>query len=182
MSRKIQVRLIMQLRAAGLSQSEIARTHHMSKSSVSEVFSIAQERQISFSALENLSHEECYRLFFPDREQPETTYSQPDYAAVHRELPRTGVTLKLLWKEYRDRCKLQSLLPYGYSRFCSSKRTTSLPFPPLRTVRESFPSHGSSLSKASSSETRLKTSNLGYEYFCDTMDVPSPSAFYRRFE
>lgn len=119
MSRKIQVRLIMQLRAAGLSQSEIARTHHMSKTSVSEVFRIAQERQISFSVLENLSNEECYRLFFPDKEQPETTYAQPDYAAVHRELPRTGVTLKLLWKEYRDRCKLQSLLPYGYSRFCS---------------------------------------------------------------
>jgi transcriptional regulator len=31
MARKIQVKLIMQLRAAGLSQSEIARTHHMSK-------------------------------------------------------------------------------------------------------------------------------------------------------
>ena len=43
MARKIQVKLIMQLRAAGLSQSEIARTHHMSKSSVSEVFLIAKE-------------------------------------------------------------------------------------------------------------------------------------------
>lgn len=119
MARKIQVRLIMQLRAAGLSQSEIARIHHMSKTSVSEVFRIAQERQISFADLEKRSNEECYRIFFPDKQPQETVFEQPDYAAVHRELPRTGVTLKLLWKEYRDRCKCQGLLSYGYSRFCN---------------------------------------------------------------
>lgn len=119
MARKIQVRLIMQLRAAGLSQSEIARTHHMSKTSVSEVFSIAQERQISFAELEEHSNEECYRMFFPDKQVTEAVFEQPDYAAVHQDLPRTGVTLKLLWKEYRDRCKQQELLAYGYSRFCN---------------------------------------------------------------
>ena len=68
MARKIQVRLIMQRRAAGLSQSEIARTHHMSKTSVSEVFRIAQERQISFADLEGRSNEECYRMFFPEKQ------------------------------------------------------------------------------------------------------------------
>ena len=107
MARKIQVRLIMQLRAAGLSQSEIARTHHMSKTSVSEVFSIAQERQISYDALKEKSNEECYRLFFPDKHQEEQVYEKPDYEYVHRELSRTGVTLKLLWKEYRDHCLKQ---------------------------------------------------------------------------
>ena len=56
MARKIQVRLIMQLRAAGLSQTEIARTHHMSKTSVSEVFSLAQERKITFADLEEKSN------------------------------------------------------------------------------------------------------------------------------
>lgn len=122
MARKIQVRLIMQLRAAGLSQSEIARTHHMSKTSVSEVFSIAQERQISYDALKEKSNEECYRLFFPDKHQEEQVYEKPDYEYVHRELSRTGVTLKLLWKEYRDHCKLRSLLNYGYVRFCSGYR------------------------------------------------------------
>lgn len=119
MARKIQVRLIMQRRAAGLSQSEIARIHHMSKTSVSEVFRIAQERQISFADLEGRSNEECYRMFFPEKQTQEEVFEQPDYAAVHRELPRTGVTLKLLWKEYRDRCKRQGLLSYGYSRFCN---------------------------------------------------------------
>ena len=118
MARKIQVRLIMQLRAAGLSQTEIARTHHMSKTSVSEVFRLAQERKITFADLEEKSNAECYRLFFPSKHPEETLYESPDYGYVHKELSRTGVTLKLLWKEYRDRCKCQSLLAYGYSRFC----------------------------------------------------------------
>lgn len=114
MARKIQVRLIMQLRAAGLSPSEIARTHHMSKTSVSEVFSIAKERQITYADLEEKSNEECYRLFYPDKHPEETVYEQPNYSYVHKELSRTGVTLKLLCKEYRDRCKRQSQLTYGF--------------------------------------------------------------------
>ena len=28
----------------------------------------------------------------------------PDYASVHKELQRSGVTLNLLWLEYCDRC------------------------------------------------------------------------------
>jgi len=119
MARKIRVKRIMQLRAAGLSQSEIARDNHMSKTSVSEVFRIAQERQISFADVEGKSNEEAYRMFFPDKHPEETIYEQPDYATVHKELPRTGVTLKLLWKEYRDRCKHHGLTSYGYTRFCN---------------------------------------------------------------
>ena len=42
MTKKIAVKLIMQLRAAGMSQSAIARERQMSKSSVCEVFQIAQ--------------------------------------------------------------------------------------------------------------------------------------------
>ena len=119
MARKIQVKLIMQLRAAGLSQSEIARTHHMSKTSVSEVFTIAQERRISYADLQSCSVSECYQLFFPDRKAQEVLYAQPDYTSIHNELPRTGVTLKLLWMEYRDKCRRLGQLPYGYSRFCN---------------------------------------------------------------
>ena len=39
MSNKISVKLILELKAQGLSQNEIARTRHMSKSSVSDVYS-----------------------------------------------------------------------------------------------------------------------------------------------
>ena len=118
MARKIQVKLVMQLRHSGLSRSEIARTHHMSKKSVCEVFSIAEDRKISYDDLSDKTNEECYRMFYPDRHQEETVYEAPDYAYVHGELPKTGVSLKLLWKEYRDLCTSHGTLSYGYSKFC----------------------------------------------------------------
>lgn len=60
MAKKIQVRLIMHLRAAGMSQTAIARERHMSKSSVSDVFQIAEERNISYANLEEKTPDEVY--------------------------------------------------------------------------------------------------------------------------
>ena len=41
--------------------------------------------------------------------------SQPAWAHIHRESRRKGVTLALLWAEYRT----DHLEGYGYSRFCA---------------------------------------------------------------
>jgi transposase len=38
----------------------------------------------------------------------------PDWSQVHEELRRKGVTLRLLWQEYRQ----NQPTGYGYSRFC----------------------------------------------------------------
>jgi transposase len=43
----------------------------------------------------------------------------PDFAAVYRELQRRGVTLELLWQEYRA---AHPECGYGYSRFCDLYR------------------------------------------------------------
>ncbi len=45
---KIQVKQILELRDAGLSQNSIAKSFHMSKSSVGDVFQIAQEKSIFY--------------------------------------------------------------------------------------------------------------------------------------
>ncbi len=47
--------------------------------------------------------------------------SPPDFGAVHRELRRKGVTLELLWVEYRE----QHPDGYGYSQFCNRYRAWS---------------------------------------------------------
>ncbi|MFR3138987.1 MAG: hypothetical protein ACLTPC_03015 [Lacrimispora saccharolytica] len=49
MARKINVKLIMELRDAGLSRSTIASTRHISRHSVSDVFNIADEKGIRYS-------------------------------------------------------------------------------------------------------------------------------------
>ena len=56
---------------------------------------------------------------------------KPDLASIHRELSRPGVTLQLLWVEYRD------VHPdgYGYSRFCELyQRFRNKPHPTMRQV------------------------------------------------
>jgi transposase len=48
------------------------------------------------------------------RSQPIAHRPMPEWAWIHRELKRPGVTLLLLWGEYRDRHSGA----LGYSRFC----------------------------------------------------------------
>lgn len=45
-------------------------------------------------------------------------YGLPDYEYVNKELKRTGLlTLKLLWQEYKDRCKAAGNIPVGYAKY-----------------------------------------------------------------
>ena len=118
MSQKIRVKLIMRLAESGMSQNAIARLHHISKRSISDVLSIAKERGISFGDVASLTDEEAYRQFYPDRHIYETVYRQPDYAHIHEELKRVGVTLKLLWQEYQATCSSSGQFAFGYTKFC----------------------------------------------------------------
>lgn len=72
----------MELRAAGLSQNNIAKSRHMSKSSVNDVFQIAQEREISYESVKQMRPEEVYNLFYPDKHVNETLFEKPDYDYV----------------------------------------------------------------------------------------------------
>ena len=133
MANKIKVKLIMELHAAGVSRNTIADTRHMGRNSVSEVIRIAQQLGISADDVRVLSEEEAYQLFYPNKFQTESIYQAPDYDSVHEELSKTGVTLKTLWKEYCDKCKINDVLAMGYTRFCEGYRTY--------TVRNSLTNH-----------------------------------------
>ena len=62
MAKKIQVKQILELRAAGLSQNNIAKSRHMSKRSVNDVFQIAQGLNVSYESIKDMRPEEVYRL------------------------------------------------------------------------------------------------------------------------
>ena len=119
MANKINAKLILELKASGLSRNQIAATRHMSKHSVSDVINIAKEKEITFEKVKHLSEEEIYCLIFSDKFAIENLYEQPDYEYVHQELKRVGVTLKLLWKEYQDKCKTSGSIPMGYTKYCN---------------------------------------------------------------
>ncbi|MGI6626734.1 MAG: hypothetical protein ACOX57_15265, partial [Limnochordia bacterium] len=61
MANKIRVKLILELRSAGMSRNLIASTRHISRNSVSDVFRIADERGIGYKDIQNLSPQEVYR-------------------------------------------------------------------------------------------------------------------------
>ena len=119
MANKINVKLILELRAAGLSRNVIASTRHISKHSVSDVMHIADEKGIAYDDVKLLPEEAVYRIFFPDKYAVEELYEQPDYEYVHQELKKVGVTLKLLWQEYQDKCNYSTRIPMGYTKFCN---------------------------------------------------------------
>lgn len=116
---KIRVKLILELRGAGMSRNLIASTRHISQNSVSDVFRIADEKGITYGDIQNLSTQEVYRLFYPDKHAVESLYRDPNYEYVHAELKKVGVTLKLLWNEYKDKCKMENITPMGYTKYCN---------------------------------------------------------------
>ena len=94
MANKINVKLILQLRDAGLSRNSIASTRHMSRHSVSDVLHIAGQKGISYADVRGLDDSQVYRMFYPDKHSEETMYRDPDYEYVHQELRKVGVTLQ----------------------------------------------------------------------------------------
>lgn len=120
MARKIKAKLVLQLRAAGLSRNAIAASQHMAKRSVCDVFDAADALGISYDDVADEDDDEVYRTLFPDRFSYAPAYAQPDWDRIHRELAKTGVTLKLLHQEYLDECKERGSITMGYDRFCKS--------------------------------------------------------------
>ena len=60
----------------------------------------------------------CTPCCFPVGSERESVYEQPDWARVHRELARVGVTLRILHGEYADGCRRTGKPHMGYDRFC----------------------------------------------------------------
>ncbi|MEA5020613.1 MAG: IS21 family transposase [Gordonibacter sp.] len=117
MANKIRAKLILELRAKGQSRKSIVRSRGMSMHSVMAVFDAADELGIRWDDVKDLDDAEVYAKVFPKRAAAEMVVVAPDYDYVHSELKKTGVTLKLLWEEHRDRCAEESAACTSYSTF-----------------------------------------------------------------
>lgn len=117
MANKIRVKLILELRAKGNSRKSIVRTRGMSMHSVMAVFNAADALGIHWNDIKDMDEAEAYAMVFPARVEAESVIIVPDYDYVHSELKKTGVTLKLLWEEHRDRCVEDNTACASYSTF-----------------------------------------------------------------
>ncbi len=117
---KIKVKLILELRDKGLNRSEIAASRHISRRHVNEVFKRALALGLKFADIAEKSEDDVYKIIYPYKFfMEDSLYTAPDYSAVHIELKRVGVNLRLLWLEYSDKVRREGGIPYKYTRFCN---------------------------------------------------------------
>jgi transposase len=114
------IRRTLQLLAdSGLSTRQVAAALNISKSTVSEIALYARTAGIGWVQANALSDEELQARLYPPPRPRSSVRQEPDYAVLHQELKRPGVTLQLLWEEYRASCGEQA---YRYSAFCDKYR------------------------------------------------------------
>ena len=85
MSRKIDVKSILDARGHGLSLNQTVKKVHASKQSVFTVCERAKKLNVSSQDLENRGDNDIYRLFFPGKPNQESLYERPDYEDVVKE-------------------------------------------------------------------------------------------------
>ena len=115
--RRIREALRLHLQAK-LSYAEIGGALKISKSVVGKYVSLARAAGVDWELAQTLADDELEaRLFRPP--VPRSSYHlTPDFALVHQELKRAGVTLMLLWEEYAR----GNPLAYKYTSFCIKYR------------------------------------------------------------
>ena len=110
---------VLRLHAAGRSARQIGPSVGVGRSTVAEYLRRAEVAGLCWPLPEGLDEEALERLLFPPPPPAkDRQFAEADWAAVHRELKRPGVTLALLWDEYRGRHPDG----YGYSAFCEHYR------------------------------------------------------------
>ena len=110
---------VLRLHAGELSKRRIAVSLNIGRTAVGDYINRARRAGLGWPLAEDLSDEDLERLLFPPpvAVSPDRR-SLPDWPVLHRELKRPGVTLSLLWEEYRAVHRDG----YGYSRFCELYR------------------------------------------------------------
>lgn len=100
----------------GLGQKKIARALGIGDGTVSQYQAAARKAGVSWPVPADVDDGALEDRVFGQGRRPSSRSRPlvPDWAEIHRELRRTGVTLQLLWSEYRER----NADGYGYSRFC----------------------------------------------------------------
>ena len=115
------IREVLRLRLdAGLTIRQIRDSTKVSVGAIQGLLAQAKELELSWPLPEDLDDTQLARLFYPDAQtRVSVRFQIPDWATVHQELKRKGVTLCLLWEEYTARYPNHS---YSYSQFCDRYR------------------------------------------------------------
>jgi transposase len=107
---------IIRLKHQAMSHEQIAKTLQVSKGVVSKYLQLASAVGLDWGAAQALNELQLTARLLP-RTSLQGSFVEPDWAAIHRELDRKGVTLVLLWQEYQAANAEQRT--WGYTQFCA---------------------------------------------------------------
>jgi len=114
------IRQALQLLATpGLSTRQVAAALNISKTTVSQIALYARDAGVDWPQANTLGDDERRARLYPPPRPRSSARREPDYAELHQELKRPGVTLQLLWEEYRAHAGEAA---YRYSAYCEKYR------------------------------------------------------------
>ena len=111
-----QIKEVLRLKfEAKLSHERIAAATGLSKGAVTNYLKRAADAGIGWPLAPPMDDAGLEALLFAQASAPLAIYAAPDFAHIHQELKRKGVTLQLLWEEYHA---AHIGCAYRYSQFC----------------------------------------------------------------
>ena len=117
----VNYREILRLRDSGYSQRQIASSVRSSRDTVKQVCQLATIHGLEWPLPDEMTNQAIYEMFFPSQ-LDSNARRIPDYATMHKELAKPGVTLTLLWAEYCEASYSAGATPYQYTQFCDNYR------------------------------------------------------------
>lgn len=106
--------------AAHLSHRQIARALRIGTGTVTNYLAAAERAGLSWPLPDEINGATLALALWPPEPAPsESRFIPPDFALIHQELKRKGVTRRLLWEEY---CQQPPGQAYQYTQFCVSYR------------------------------------------------------------
>jgi len=94
---------------------QISRSLSLPRSTIADYLRRYKSSDLSPDDIQRLDDDSIYKNLFPQKQRgTQSKKDLPDFAYIHQELKRKGVTRMLLWEEYRE----QNPAGYGYTQFC----------------------------------------------------------------
>lgn len=110
------IRDILRLRfEAGLSFRQISQCADVSTGAIQKMLKRLDTVGVSWPLPEGMSESRLASLLYPESDSRPGGLEDPDWAGIHMELRKKGVTRHLLWEEYCQRLPVRA---YSYSQFC----------------------------------------------------------------
>ena len=114
-----QLRHLLRLHHDGVSAREIGRRLGVARSTIQDNLKRAAAAGLTWPLADDVTDEALETRLFgrPGVTQGQRRRVEPDWSALARELKRPGVTMSILWEEYRE----VHSGAYGYSRYVAAR-------------------------------------------------------------